>query len=324
LGAALDSAATVSNSYLNFRKIIKVLDAGFSAALTTLKLSENVAPLKAPSAALKDVLEILQPRIADIKDATDRAQRIEPLLDLIDDASDAFNSTVEPAINSADETLDNVLAGINEFVDAFDRVSTPNGIPAINPSAGTERPGKDEFAALIDRADEYVAFANGANGAAQGVFDAYDGSKALLNEVTGLFDIVDFPDLNAILGRLSEFEDLFEGLGVVLDIVEGALRPIQPLLNSVGAVFDITVTPVVDFLIDSIRVDEIFDALAEQLDPLFPDINLFDNFLDVADRLEEMLAQIDVDQFDIPDFTDEALEVFDRFTLEVASKLNIR
>ena len=78
LAAALDAAATASQSYLTFRKIIKVADAGFSAALTTLKLSENVAPLQGPSRALKDVLEIIQPRVVQIKDATDRAKKIEP------------------------------------------------------------------------------------------------------------------------------------------------------------------------------------------------------------------------------------------------------
>lgn len=62
LARALDAAATASQSYLTFRKIIKVADAGFSAALTTLKLSENVAPLQAPSRALKEVLEVIQPR----------------------------------------------------------------------------------------------------------------------------------------------------------------------------------------------------------------------------------------------------------------------
>ena len=137
LAAALDAAATASQSYLTFRKIIKVADAGFSAALTTLKLSENVAPLQGPSRALKDVLEIIQPRVVQIKDATDRAKKIEPLLTKIVQADRAVDLTIMPAIVATDETLINIRDSIDEIVRAFDRVSTPNGIPELNPNAGT-------------------------------------------------------------------------------------------------------------------------------------------------------------------------------------------
>lgn len=313
LGDTLDVAGTVAGGYLSFRSVIKVLDAGFAAALTTLKLTENVAPLSAPSRALKEVLEVIQPRIADIKDETDRAARLEPFLQFISSADTAFNNTIRPAVISTDETLQSVLLGINEFVDAFDRVSTPNGIPALNPNAGTERPGAGDARPLFAEADGYVAFANGATGAAQGVFDAYDTSKAALNELGDNFDIVDFGVLSEVFGNLAEFDDLFDGLGIVLDIAAVALRPIQSLLDAVGAVFDLVVGPVIEFLQEELGLDELFDALADALDPLFPDLGLFDSFMSVADQLEGLLSEVDLDLIDIPDFTDLSLEVFDRF-----------
>ncbi|MFK7835252.1 MAG: DUF4214 domain-containing protein [Sulfitobacter sp.] len=324
LGDALDDAATAASSYLNFRKVIKVLDAGFAAALTSLKLTENVAPLSTPSKALKDVLQVIQPRIADIKDVTDKAKKLEPLLEKFVKAERVFENTVTPAVIGTDETLDNILSGIDEFVDAFDRVSTPNGIPEINPNAGTERPGKDAFTGLFAEADGYVAFANGPNGAAQEVFAAYNTSKDLLNELAELFDVVDFSNLNEIFGDLAEFEDLFAGLEAVLEVVSSVLRPIEPLLDAVGAVFDLVVQPVIDFLKDELGIDELFDALSAQLEPLFPEVTLFDGFLDVSVRLEGMLDQLDVDFFEIPDFTDISLDVFDRFdgtleTIELAA-----
>lgn len=313
LGRALDTAATASQNYLTFRKVIKVLDAGFAAALTTLKLTENVTPLSAPSKALKDVLQVIQPRIADIKDQTDRAQKLEPILQKFVRAERVFEITVTPAVVNADETLDNILSGINEFVDAFDRVSTPNGIPALNPNAGTQRPGADDFTGLFSEADDFVAYANGANGAAQGVFNAYNFSKGELDNLIGLFGAVDFSALNEIFGNLAEFEELFDGLGVVLDIVGAALRPIQPLLDAIGLVFDTIVGPVIDFLKDELGIDDLFNALAAQLEPLFPDIDLFDGFLEVVDRLEASLDLLDIDAFEIPDFTVLSLDVFDRF-----------
>lgn len=313
LAAALDAAATASQSYLTFRKIIKVADAGFSAALTTLKLSENVAPLQGPSRALKDVLEIIQPRVVQIKDATDRAKKIEPLLDKIVKADRAVDLTIMPAIVSTDETLVNIRDSIDEIVRAFDRVSTPNGIPEINPNAGTSRPGRDDFVGLFGEADDLVAPINVAFGPAQDAAEAYDDVKSRFNDILGTFDITRFPDLNAIFGDLVEFDSLFDGLGVILDIVESALRPIQPLLDAIGAVFDLVVAPVIDFLTEELGVDELFNELASLLDPLFPDIDLFDGFISVVDDLENLLDQIDFNFFDVPDFTEIALEAFDIF-----------
>ena len=324
LGETLDVAGLVSRGYLEFRSAIKTLDAAFAAALTTLKLTENVAPLSPSSKALKEVLEVLQPRIADIKDETDRAQKIEPLLRFINQADLAFNNTIRPAVVAADDTLDVVSAGITEIVDAFDRVSTPNGIPELNPNAGTERPGADNAQALFEEADDFVAFANGIDGEAQDVFDAYDASKAFLDDLADHFDIVDFSALSEVFANLAEFADLFDGLGIVLDIVETVLRPIQPLLDAAGAVFDLVVGPAIEFLQEELRVDELLDALADVLDPLFPDLGIFDGFIQVADALEDLLEQVDLDFFDIPDFTDLSLEVFDRFeetfeTVELAA-----
>lgn len=310
---ALDAAATASQSYLTFRKIIKVADAGFSAALTTLKLSENVAPLQGPSRALKEVLEIIQPRVVQIKDATDRAKKIEPLLNNIVKADKAVDLTIIPAIVSTDETLVNLRDSIDEIVRAFDRVSTPNGIPALNPNAGTSRPGSESFAALFDDADDLVAPVNVAFGPAQDAADAYDDVKARFNDILSAFDLAGFPDLNEIFGNLVEFDALFDSLGVVLDIVEAALRPIQPLLDAVGAIFDLVVAPVIDFLNEELGVDELFNELASLLDPLFPDIDLFDGFIGVVAELESLLNQLDLNFFDVPDFTELALEAFDIF-----------
>lgn len=313
LAAALDAAATASQSYLTFRKIIKVADAGFSAALTTLKLSENVAPLQGPSRALKDILEVIQPRVVQVKDATDRAKKLEPLLAKIVKADEAVDLTIMPAIVSTDETLVNIRDSIDEIVRAFDRVSTPNGIPALNPDAGTSRPGRDDFEGLFNEADDLVAPINVAFGPAQDAADAYDDVKARFDDLLGAFDIAGFPDLNAIFGDLVEFDSLFEGLGVILDIVEAALRPIQPLLDAIGVVFDLVVAPVIDFLNEELGVDELFDELARILEPLFPDIDLFDGFLAVVADLESLLDQLDFNLFDVPDFTEIALDAFDIF-----------
>ena len=313
VAAALNAAATASQSYLTFRSIIKVADAAFSAALTTLKLSENVAPLQGPSRALKDVLEILQPRIVQIKDATDRAKAIEPLLQRITDADRAVDLTIMPAIVSTDETLVNLRNSIDEIVRALDRVSTPDGIPALNPDAGTSRPGRDDFENLFTSADTLVRPVNVVFGPAQDAADAYDDVKARFNEILDVFDVAGFPDLNEIFGNLVEFDALFDGLGVVLDIVESALRPIQPLLDAIGLVFDLVVGPVIDFLNEELGVDALFEELADLLDPLFPEIDLFDGFIGVVGDLESLLDQLEFNLFDVPDFTELALEAFDIF-----------
>ncbi|PWL36470.1 DUF4214 domain-containing protein [Marivita sp. XM-24bin2] len=313
LQQSLDGAAQVAQNYLIFRKILKPLDAALSAGRTVLALSENVAPLSGPSRAVKDVLDLIQPRVVQIKDATDRAQKLEPLLAKFVTVERTLENQIVPAIANADDTLDHVLTGVDEIVFAFNQVSTPNGIPQLNPNAGTSRPGSGDFAGLFTEVDDFVAPVNGLNGTAQDVFDAYDTSKDLLDQLTGVFDIADFSHLSEIFGDLFEFDDLFTGLGEVLEIVNSVLAPLQPLFDAVQAVFDLLVQPVVDFLSDELGINELFDLLAEQLEPLFPDVDLFDGFLSIATELESLLDTLDVNLFELPDFADLSLDVFDTF-----------
>ena len=313
LQQSLDGAAQVAQNYLIFRKILKPLDAALASGRTVLALSENVAPLSGPSKAVKDVLDLIQPRVVQIKDATDRAQKLEPLLQKFVQAERALENVIVPAVANADETLDHVLTGIDEIVFAFNQVSTPNGIPQLNPNAGTSRPGSQDFAGLFTEVDDFVAPANGLSGTAQGVFDAYDTSKALLNQLINAFDVADFSQLSAIFGDLFEFDDLFSGLGDVLEIVNSVLAPLQPLFDAAQFVFDLLVQPVVDFLSEELGINELFDILAAQLEPLFPDVDLFDGFLSIATELEGLLDTLEVNFFELPNFADLSLDVFDKF-----------
>ena len=318
-GDSLDAAADASSQYTTFRKIIKNADGVVSATVTTLKLSENVAPLSTPSKALKEVLETIQPLIVRVRDATDKAKKIEPLLDKIEKADKLYKATVLPELETAEKTLATVFAGTQEFVDAFDRVSTADNNP-LNDGGGASRPGKASFTGpdqLFGEADAFVRPVNRAVDDAEALAataEAFARDAAALFEEIGVdFDIASFEELNAIFADVVEFDGIFDVLGPITDIVENTLRPIQPLLDAVGLVTETVVDPAVEYLTSELGVDELFDELARQIEPLFPGSDLFDGFLETVADLERLLDEFDLDAFEVPDFVDAALEAFDRF-----------
>jgi len=153
-GARLDSAGDAATQYLGFRFVITTLDGAVSSAVTMLKLSENFTPLKPSSRVLKEVLEAVQPVIVKLRDVTDKAGSVNPttgelkgldkLADKVRKADDKYNKVVLPALESTERTLSTVRDGSAEFVDAFDRVSTPDNNP-LSSDKNTEPPFMTQF-----------------------------------------------------------------------------------------------------------------------------------------------------------------------------------
>jgi len=313
LGNALDAAGTVADGYLTFRDILKASEASVSSALTTLKLSENVAPLKVPSQLLKDVLEIIQPRIVRLKEATDKVKKIEPLLEKIEDVDRNYKDIVLPVLVGADDLLDNIFGGTTEVLDAFARLDTPDGNPILNPNAGSSRPGRNDFTNLETDVDDFLAPTDPLFDPILEAGDEYRLARGQLDALLGNLNVIDFPDLSEIFGRFLEFDDLMEVLGPIMQAVQVALQPLQPLLAAVDAVASRIVDPVVDRLKEELGVDEIFEELAGLLDPLFPFDTIFDNLIAEIDNLENFLDGFQINYYDILDFVDLAEDAYDRF-----------
>jgi Ca2+-binding RTX toxin-like protein len=312
-GDALKAAADASLGYLVFRKILKTSEAGVSAAVTTLKLSENVAPLKGPSVLLKDVLEVIQPKIVKLKEATDKVQKLEPLLRKISRVDDQYEDNVLPVLINTDSLLSNLYGGTTEVVDAFQRLDTPDGNPVLDPNASDTRPGREGFTGLVSDVSTFLAPTDVLLDPILVAGQEYQQARGQLDALLENLDIIDFPGLNAIFGRFLEFEELFDFLGPILEAVQVALLPIQPFLAALDAATALIVDPVVDYLKDKLEVDKIFEELAAVLDPLFPLETMFDNLIAQIDQLEAFLDAFSVNFFDIPDFAALAEEAYGRF-----------
>jgi Ca2+-binding RTX toxin-like protein len=319
-GDRLDSAGDAAKQYLAFRFVITTLDGAVSSSVTMLKLSENFTPLKPSSRALKEVLEAVQPVIVRLRDVTDKAGSVNPntgerkgldkLADKVSKADDSYNEVVLPALETTERSLSTVRDGTEEFVDAFDRVSTPDNNPLNSANTGSDRPGKASFTQLFGEADVFV---RPANDAAEDAARIHADAAALFDQIAGLMDIVDFDGLNAIFSEVAELGEIFEILAPIVEIVETVLRPLQPLLDAVDLILSTVVDPAVDYLVEGLGLDALFDEFADQIEALLPSPDLFDGLFQVVDDVAALLDQFDLDQFDVTAFTDAALEAFDRF-----------
>ena len=300
---AMQPAAAAAKGYLNFKRIIKLSDSLIEDALRSLELAEKAGPVSAPAKLLKDALEAIQPRVEALKEKTENARLLNQVAELTSDAYDVLtrDDGVLDKLAAAELFMVNVVASTFEVVEGF-IVVDQNG-------------SGSEFDDLSDRLDAYVAPINRAVDGARDVldlFDDFDGINVDLNRVVDLLRVADFGEIAAKMADLVDFEDELAFLADIMDKANFVLRPLEPLLDAIGEVTE-RLERAFEYLTEELGLDRILDALADQITSLFPDINLFDEFLEQAAAITDGLTDFIDTDFGITAYTENAIDLFDRF-----------
>lgn len=314
---AIAPAVAAANAYSNFRKVVEISDTLIDKTLDSLRLAEKAGPLSAPSRALKEVLQKIEPRIDSIKKATDDAELLNDITDIIEFVDEQLTETILPNLEATDLQLTEVHDGVGEIVDAYDRVSATG-------NANTRRDGADRADALFRETDDFVRPINvGVEEGYKPVRDAFIKVKDLMSTTLDFFGYAEFEKLADAFKGLLEFEGLIDVIDNLTDVVDVLLRPIEPLLDLVDAALGFLVDPVLNFITETLGIDKIFDEIAAALDPLFPKVEIFDGIsgtvdgLNVGQKVLDDLQEFDVSSFGIPDVQELAKDTFDIFAAEV-------
>jgi Ca2+-binding RTX toxin-like protein len=300
---AMQPAAAAAKGYLNFKRIIKLSDSLIEDALRSLELAEKAGPVSAPAKLLKDTLEAIQPRVEALKEKTENARLLNDVAKLTSDAYNVLTGQdgVLEKLAAADLFLVNVVASTEEVVEGF-AVVDQNG-------SGTE------FNDLSGRLDTYVAPINSVADGTRDVldlFDDFEGINVELDEVIDLLSVADFGEIASKMVDLVDFEDELAFLADIMDKANFVLRPLEPLLDAIGEVTE-RLERAFDYLTEELGLDRILDALADQITSLFPDIDLFDEFLEQANAITDDLTDFIDTDFGITGYTENAIDLFDRF-----------
>ena len=303
---ALQPAAAAAKGYLNFKRIIKLSDTLIEDALRSLTLAEKAGPVSAPAKLLKDALEAIQPRVEMLKEKTENAKILNQVAAQTNDAYEVLTDDggVLDQIARADLFLTNVAASTFEVVEGFAVVDT-NGTGS-------------EFSDLRGRLDSYVAPINSAANGVRDVadlfadFEGISGIGGDLADIIGVLRQVDFGDIAGQMADLVSFEDELAFLAEIMEKANFVLKPVEPLLDVIGEITE-RLEEVFDYLTDVLGLDVILDQLADQIVSLFPDIDIFDAFLEQADAITDGLTDFIDTDFGITGYSQNAIDLFDRF-----------
>ncbi|NRF65839.1 hypothetical protein HLB44_02445 [Aquincola sp. S2] len=234
-----------------------------------LKLMDKTGPLKALAtlgAFVLDKLETVARQVEAKADALARRIDDSGLEALLTSAQDKLES-LDAGLLVVEETIAHDAGVIGGMVKALDTVD------ALDPAG-------DPAAPLAASIEPLVAVPNAAVGALN---DAYATIKA---EVLALGNAVPNAAFLPVLGVRIAFDKISASLAFLrgpLDLAGQMLKPIEPILDAAGLLFDLTVRPVIDFLLQTLGLRQVIDAAADRITALLPNAGVLDTVLDDFD-----------------------------------------
>lgn len=266
-----------------------------------LKLSEKVGPLKLPSKFVAQVLSKLEKVAVSVRDKAKKLEKkisdgdyIQKLKDAESDLEDA-----EDALKVAKFKIDQYQGSTSAMVVAFDLIGSP--VDGLENAANTAATPINDVLVPINRLYDEV----------EAKLQSLDDAFKTVSTGEGLFDA-----LSDVAREFGAINDSLSFLSGPLKAVQNALAPVEWLLDAVGFIYDITVGPVINFLLDKLGITAIFDRIGDEISKLLPDFNVLD---EMERRITESFNK--VNDF-IDDWSADLKKIGDDITEDVINALN--
>lgn len=230
-----------------------------------LKLMDKAGPLKFLAKVATKVLDGVQDVTRKVRDKT------KTLAKKIDD------SKIEEKLDAAQEKLqsfDTKLAGtevvllknitaVDQLINALNKIDEfdPNGDPAAPAAAG---------------ADTLVTPPNAAISAINNLF------ADIKQKTQAIEDAVPSATFLPVLSVRLAFDGISSSLSFLrgpLNEISKVLKPVEGLLDAVGFIFNVTVGPIIDYIMETLGINRIIDSVSERINKLLPNPGIFDNIL---------------------------------------------
>lgn len=238
----------------------------------SLKVLEKVGPLKVVVRALEGVLDELGDAARGIRNkAWDIDDRIER-----SGWKDRLEETEDKLDGYQQDVFDREIQVLGYEGNAVSMIETFNQEVPFN--------ALDPAAAAVDLA---VTPVNDVLDALNGL---YDNIESEVDDFKDVFNTSIFGPLIRVANQFSDINAALRFLSGPLNDAYALLKPVEPVLDAVGAVYDLTVGPIVDKLLNTLGIDDLFDRLADEISGFLPDVDVLDG---VEADLNTGFAEID-------------------------------
>ncbi len=230
-----------------------------------LKLMDKAGPLKFLAKVATKVLDGVQDVTRKVRDkAKELAKKIDDskIEDKLDAAQEKLQSFDTKLAGTEVVLLKNITA-VDQLINALNKIDEfdPNGDPAAPAAAG---------------ADTLVTPPNAAISAINNLF------ADIKQKTQAIEDAVPSATFLPVLSVRLAFDGISSSLSFLrgpLNEISKVLKPVEGLLDAVGFIFDITIGPIIDYIMETLGINRIIDSVSERINKLLPNPGIFDNIL---------------------------------------------
>lgn len=276
-----------------------------------------------------DKIDSIKGQVSDFGDDVDKLQLVVKLM--------GKAGPLKPLATTADQMLKRVETVVDKVEARIDQVSRKITDSQINQKLETTI-GKieeadatlaqaqskvigqrDSFKGVADIAAKVYVFAEEpilalgtvVSPAAEAVTRINDLHDEIVGRIAAFNRDMPSADFQLLLEMEADFARIFGVLDEIrapLDVVYSALKPIEPILNVVGLVSKFTVDPVINFLLETLGIDDVINAASDRITAFLPDVNVLDVLLDRIDVAIPQLDGISTNFGQVDDDGDEAVD----------------
>lgn len=241
----------------------------FSSTISKLKLNlklmDKAGPLKFLAKVATQVLDSVQDVTRKVRDkAKELAKKIDDskLEEKLDAAQEKLQSFDMKLAGTEVVLLKNITA-VDQLINALNKIDEfdPSGDPAAPVAAG---------------ADALVAPPNAAISAINNLF------AEIKEKVQALDDAVPSSTFLPVLSVRLAFDGISSSLSFLrgpLNEISKVLKPVEGLLDAVGFVFNVTIGPIIDYIMETLGINRVINSVSERVNKLLPNPGIFDNIL---------------------------------------------
>lgn len=230
-----------------------------------LKLMDKAGPLKFLAKVATKVLDGVQDVTRKVRDkAKELAKKIDDskLEEKLDAAQEKLQSFDVKLAGTEIVLLKNITA-VDQLINALNKIDEfdPNGDPAAPAAAG---------------ADTLVTPPNAAISAINNLF------AEIKEKTQAIDDAVPSATFLPVLSVRLAFDGISSSLSFLrgpLNEISKVLKPVEGLLDAVGFIFNVTVGPIIDYIMETLGINRIIDSVSERINKLLPNPGIFDNVL---------------------------------------------
>ena len=243
---AVDAVQDKANEFSNTISKLKL----------SLKLMDKTGPLKFLAKAATKVLDSVQDVTKKVRDkAKELAKKIDDskLEEKLDKAQEKLESFDSKLIGTQVALLKQINA-VDQLADALDKIDEfdPDGDPAAPAAAG---------------ADALVAPPNDAIEAINNLF------AEVKEKTQAIEDAVPSSTFLPVLSVRLAFDGISSSLSFLrgpLNAISKVLKPVEGILDAVGFIFNVTVGPIIDYIMNTLGINRIIDSVSEKINKLLP------------------------------------------------------